>query len=774
MTRLPVPGADAGFWGDVLNDFLRVEHNEDGTLRRSSDIIAAEQTSNKGQASGYPALDSTARIPVSQLGSSNAGATKFLRGDRTWATLPLATDASSAAKGVVQLAGDLGGSAASPTVVGTHLASALPISQGGTGSATQNFIDLSSNQVKTGTLAAPLMDRGGQFFNVKAYGAIGDGLTDDTSAIRSAIAAASNAGLIFFPQGTYLTQKLTINSGLWFVGAGYETTIIKLKNATNDNVIESSNFQTLTGTNTTATPYNFGICNLTIDGNSANQTVGNGIALYAFGYTLDTIRIRNCVQWGLWQEWASSTAAPTSGDSMEAYITNFKIHGCATGGISFKGPHDSQFVNGVIYANGNHAAGSKNLYIVADQFGSGSVFSLIHIWGGTYDYGIYNNCTGISFVDCQVEGANVAEIYQAANSCNFENVKVFSLESNLVSSNVKGVVFASNAASNKGNFKMENIGGGVLDMTGSGGGHDIDIFADYYTVGVAPPSPAIIGGVDATSRINLHLTNHGVLTSDNGMYLPETIYNDALNIRPVSANTSAIASIEASGSGNRADLHLIGHNAAHNGDMFLMTLRTDMPDFVASVLDASTNTYHQFLTYDYLNNRLSYQGNTIWQQKGSYNSPGSQVAMNLMSADDSNNAAPSSIDIQLRFNSGSYTETSGKHATISAVRPNPDYASQVDLAFSTSNNGTTTERMRILGTGATDMKNNSIINTADPVNAGDVATKNYADTTKVAKTGTDDITITVASKGLVLVDRTTSTKYRLYVNNGALAIESVP
>ncbi|HKX72723.1 MAG TPA: hypothetical protein VJM32_01775 [Candidatus Saccharimonadales bacterium] len=33
MARLPIPGSDDGTWGDVLNDFLSVEHNTDGTLK---------------------------------------------------------------------------------------------------------------------------------------------------------------------------------------------------------------------------------------------------------------------------------------------------------------------------------------------------------------------------------------------------------------------------------------------------------------------------------------------------------------------------------------------------------------------------------------------------------------------------------------------------------------------------------------------------------------------------------------------------------------------
>lgn len=69
MSRLPTPGSDNDIWGDVLNDFLSVGHNPDGTLK----------------------------LPPS---SGNA------------------PDATTTSKGVVQLAGDLSGTAAAPTVPG--------------------------------------------------------------------------------------------------------------------------------------------------------------------------------------------------------------------------------------------------------------------------------------------------------------------------------------------------------------------------------------------------------------------------------------------------------------------------------------------------------------------------------------------------------------------------------------------------------------------------------------------------------------------------------
>src|SRR4051812_3718389 len=41
MTRLPVPGADDGTWGSVLNDFLAQSHNADGSLKTSAVTAAA-------------------------------------------------------------------------------------------------------------------------------------------------------------------------------------------------------------------------------------------------------------------------------------------------------------------------------------------------------------------------------------------------------------------------------------------------------------------------------------------------------------------------------------------------------------------------------------------------------------------------------------------------------------------------------------------------------------------------------------------------------------
>lgn len=46
MSRLPIPGADSGTWGAILNDFLSVEHNADGTLRSDGSLAAKANDSS--------------------------------------------------------------------------------------------------------------------------------------------------------------------------------------------------------------------------------------------------------------------------------------------------------------------------------------------------------------------------------------------------------------------------------------------------------------------------------------------------------------------------------------------------------------------------------------------------------------------------------------------------------------------------------------------------------------------------------------------------------
>lgn len=75
MTRLPQPGGDVGNWGAVLNNFLLVSHNPDGSLRSATDIASAKQTAEAAQtavASKY--VKPAGGIPKSDLDTTTQAA----------------------------------------------------------------------------------------------------------------------------------------------------------------------------------------------------------------------------------------------------------------------------------------------------------------------------------------------------------------------------------------------------------------------------------------------------------------------------------------------------------------------------------------------------------------------------------------------------------------------------------------------------------------------------------------------------------------------------
>jgi hypothetical protein len=64
--------------------------------------------------------------------------------------------------------------------------------------------------------------------NVKFFGAKGDGVTNDTTAIQNAV---NFGGKIYFPKGIYLCSGITVPSNTTIVGAGIGVSILKLVDA---------------------------------------------------------------------------------------------------------------------------------------------------------------------------------------------------------------------------------------------------------------------------------------------------------------------------------------------------------------------------------------------------------------------------------------------------------------------------------------------------------------------------------------------------------------
>lgn len=188
-----------------------------------------------------------------------------------------------------------------------------------------------------GTLSFKQQDKGGQVFNVKAYGAVGNGTTNDSTAIGSAASAAVAAGngIVYFPMATYAIENIPVYSNITYDLGG---STLKLRNsATADSdVFKGTSFDTLIGGNTTGGVYRWTIRNGVIDGNRANNANGrHGIAVYGVG-TMRNLIIHDCKGNGIWAEWSTTSTqlayiggAPgvALGDQTMRYI-DLEIYDC--------------------------------------------------------------------------------------------------------------------------------------------------------------------------------------------------------------------------------------------------------------------------------------------------------------------------------------------------------------------------------------------------------------------------------------------------------------
>lgn len=119
-----------------------------------------------------------------------------------------------------------------------------------------------------------------------AYGATGDGSTDDTIAIHAARTAAGAGGILFFPPGTYKTTGLTANfaNQIWQFSPG-----AKLLAATSQTLI------TVSAANVSVLGPG------TLDGNNVGTTAGSAFfaGTAAPGVTISKMTLINCAGIGI-------------------------------------------------------------------------------------------------------------------------------------------------------------------------------------------------------------------------------------------------------------------------------------------------------------------------------------------------------------------------------------------------------------------------------------------------------------------------------------------
>jgi hypothetical protein len=140
MARLPNIGSDEGMWGQVLNDYLAVSHNADGTIQDTGVVASKADDANVVHVSGNESVNGIKTFVASPVVPTPTLSTQAA--NKTYVDSVAssgAPNATTSTPGLVQLAGDLAGAgttAAAPVIS----AGAIGTSKIATGAVTTNEI----------------------------------------------------------------------------------------------------------------------------------------------------------------------------------------------------------------------------------------------------------------------------------------------------------------------------------------------------------------------------------------------------------------------------------------------------------------------------------------------------------------------------------------------------------------------------------------------------------------------------------------------------------
>jgi hypothetical protein len=184
---------------------------------------------------------------------------------------------------------------------------------------------------------------------------------DQTGAAdQTAITAAEGRGYdVHLGPGTFYVQGLAKQASTLWKGSGRLATILQLASGMNADVIQGADFTSLTLSGSiTGGIGGWGIRDLTIDGNKANQSgTSYGLRVYGYNFDLSDLDIRNCYTDDLYTEWGNFGGSEVAGGSIEARYRGVKLHGGSGNGWVNRGPHDSRAFDVTVFGNSTSGYG---------------------------------------------------------------------------------------------------------------------------------------------------------------------------------------------------------------------------------------------------------------------------------------------------------------------------------------------------------------------------------------------------------------------------------
>lgn len=428
--------------------------------------------------------------------------------------------------------GQLGGTWASPTVDASHSGSAhhsdahtaaSHSDQGATGAELETLTDgsdsdslhthpanagIAETEAISGTWTfdpGSLLDKGSRVYDAIAFGATGNGSTDDTAAVQAAIDACATAsgGVVWFPSGTYICTQLTWKTGVYGIGAGLTASIIKLKASTNATLIKGLNFDALTGGDTAAGIHDYGFRDIALDGNDANNTTGWVLQIYGYRPFWENVSVHSGKSGGLYHQW-STTTDPQGELDRDGNMRNCEFHHNTGDGMDYNGPGDGTFDACVFYYNTGNG-------VTLGFPAHGVKFLGCHSYGNDQQHCmVIVGVTGTRVTACQLEGSALGEVLLStgANNSQFRDCHFFAAgsQTNLIGIEIDDAVTGTDVTG----CLFENLTDGSIKLTSDGGGSVIVANHIFGTTGTA-----ILGTRGSDTFIEANQITGGIAGSPN-------------------------------------------------------------------------------------------------------------------------------------------------------------------------------------------------------------------------------------------------------------------
>ncbi len=306
----------------------------------------------------------------------------------------------------------------------------------GFGNPGQHGEDISNRLVRAegSTELRTLGERFADVVNVKDFGAVGDGVTDDTDAIQAAINLLSDkgGGVVYLPAGTYIqSQTLVLKARVKLLGDGKELTTIEKARGANVDALKSDHFDDLKDLEDQQAselfPRDMGLVGLTFQGrylandvtsteNSYINTSGDGIKIIGTRLDIDCA-VLNQAGVGVFIEAKGSS---NQSDKRQDCRIRLEINTSKWENFIFNGPGDI-FIDTLFAGNAGarDQPGSADERAASPTFGdvnggvcdnvvfqSGAEVGIMHAWGSYKGVGV--RCMSGRFdVDFLISESNV-------------------------------------------------------------------------------------------------------------------------------------------------------------------------------------------------------------------------------------------------------------------------------------------------------------------------------------------------------------------------------